>query len=823
LTVSNGAKIIGNATESMTITASSDSGSVTVQGGNSQILGNNTKDLTVSAGGNVKVNAGGLINKINKGNLTVTAPVVRVADADSKIMSSSSDGAMLVKATGEDIKDKDGKTTQAALSVLSGGQMTGNNGSTMSMLADIGSISVDGTGSKITGANTGFLQVGDDRDAVGSNPAVHTKLVSVTSGGVIEKTAGTDLTLKGQRILVDAATVQTDSSPTGTFKLEATGPDISTDSPALAIRNSAKIIGGKATGDMSVLADRGSISVAGGSINGANTGFLQVGDVVGANINTRLVSVTSAGSINKTTGGNLNIRAGSVVVDGAGSSIHLLKPATGGLLVEATAGDESAKLLTPTLPAALTVSNGGKITLNKSDGMNNSGDMKLMASNANGTIKLLSSGSNLGTVERLSAGSLQLSARNVVVNGLLESADNLDITGNPTFTADWTTTEKAIGTTQTTNLLTVSGGLKTGSATGQDIVVSGNMTTAIQTNAGRDVSVTGLLDSGTTTATRNISLTGGTLRVGANATATTGDIKIVKGGKIVSSSGNEMTVRADQGIIQVGDSQSNPTDNSNFGQIIKSTDGNLIVTGKNVLVEGKDASAGSVAVSGIVFRADVNNLINPPTASVTGDLTVLATGSDATLSVIDSGQIFGNNKGNISVLASLGTVNVARGSINGANTGFLQVGDVDGASINTRLVSVTSGGIIDKTAGTDLTLKGQRILVDAATVQTGSSPSGTFKLEATGLDATLNDPALFIRNGAKINGNNTGNMQIYADNGSVRISNFGTITGANKGELNVGTDVSDLTKSQVTSKQVSVLSGGKIEKTAGTSAMTVRA
>ena len=85
------------------------------------------------------------------------------------------------------------------------------------------SVGVTGAG-QVTGSNGGALSVGTDGSAT-------SKHVSVTNGGIIQKTAGTNLTVQGGAILVDGANslVTAGTGATGVFTVAATGQAASTD------------------------------------------------------------------------------------------------------------------------------------------------------------------------------------------------------------------------------------------------------------------------------------------------------------------------------------------------------------------------------------------------------------------------------------------------------------------------------------------------------------------------------------------------------------------------------------------------------------------
>ncbi|MFM8333554.1 MAG: filamentous hemagglutinin N-terminal domain-containing protein, partial [Candidatus Methylumidiphilus sp.] len=318
----------------------------TTAGGDLNVSGTLNAD-SVSATGRITVT--GLVQKTGAGDLAVTGGAIQVDGAAGRI-TSSADGALTVRATAAD------PAGGAALRVSNGGQINGGNTQNMTVLAEQGTVDVDGAGSRISGGNTGRLDVGFDA-------ANTSNLVRVRNGGAIEKTAGAGLTVRGRAVLVENANsqIRTAAGSSGAFLVEVTGADGLVADPAnaaatldaLTLRDNGRIIGSQ-NGDMNVLA---SAAVGAGTV--------RVG---------RFNSAVdqSAGLIAKTidTTGNLSVTGGQVAVEGAGSRILMGAAAAdptlpgvvnnpmGRLAVTATAADPSAT------QTALRVGNGGQVIAN---------------------------------------------------------------------------------------------------------------------------------------------------------------------------------------------------------------------------------------------------------------------------------------------------------------------------------------------------------------------------------------------------------------------------------------------------------------------------
>ena len=186
----------------------------------------------------------------------------------------------------------------------------------------------------------------------------------------------------------------------------------------------------------------------------------------------------------------------------------------------------------------------------------------------------------------------------------------------------------------------------------------------------------------------------------------------------------------------------------------------------------------------------------------TGAFNVAATGTDSTsatgyaLTVSNLGQVLAQQTGDLNLYAAPGSsvLVTTQGRVSAANTGSLWVGDGNGGIVdatNASLrVDVTSGGVIEKTAGTDTSIIGNTILVDGvvgganSTISTSTNVIGDFSVEATGGN-TSSQPAITISNGGQLYGANQGKMTVLANNGSISVSGGYALQDYNQGVLNI--------------------------------------
>lgn len=232
-----------------------------------------------------------------------------------------------------------------------------------------------------------------------------------------------------------------------------------------------------------------------------------------------------------------------------------------------------------------------------------------------------------------------------------------------------------------------------------------------------------------------------------------------------------------------------------------------------------------------------------------GTLTVEATGKDGSirdpadgsktlkaLTVRDGAEITAGHEGDTEVLATHvdpvgkgadATVEVASQSVvAGNNVGGLAVGVRDD-TVSHR-VHVHDGGAIEKTADGNLTVKGEAVLVEGqgSRLTMAAGVSGTFLVEATGGDGTVQDPAggggslkaLTLRQGGQISGDQQGTIRVVASAAGASVDvDGGRIEGGNDGNLQVGFN------DTATSRLVHVHGGGAIGKTGGDGNLSVKA
>ena len=238
------------------------------------------------------------------------------------------------------------------------------------------------------------------------------------------------------------------------------------------------------------------------------------------------------------------------------------------------------------------------------------------------------------------------------------------------------------------------------------------------------------------------------------------------------------------------------------GVVEKTTSGNLTLRGEGILIDG----AGSRVVLGNRLSATGQSASADLSSPVDGNLVVEATAPDTAtapaLTVRNEGQIVGN----------LGGDNLLISASDPAGKGG---------------VSLESGGLVAKTAQANTTgkfdVQGGTVKVQGvdSAILAGADPASPTQAAAVPLGGGLAvhafgaDPAggyaLWVADQGQIAANTVGDASLSAVAGSsVGVTGGAKVTATNRGALNVGTDGGNLT-----SKQVSVMLGGTIEKIAG--------
>ena len=723
LTLSNGGQAIGNQTGSgqMTVTADAadtatpaNNGSVTVTGG-----GLIAKTAQFGATGNLAVQGG---------NILVTGAGSLILDGASpanptQAAGTRSGGSLTVYAAGADPT-----ASGYALTVSSNGQITANTTLDATLYTVAGaSVGIASQG-QVTGSNTGAT-------SVGTNGSVTSKQISVTTGGIIQETAGTGLTVQGGSLLVDGtgSLVTAGTGVTGAFNVYASVLDTASASGyALTVSNSGQLLA-QNTGSLNAYAATGSsVSVASNAlINGANSGAMNLG--TNGSVISKQVSVTTGGSVEKTGGGDLNVTAQTVLADSGGSirygaSGAASEPA-GAFTVTATSADAGPA-------SALTIGATG-------------GSAAQIAGYGNGNMAVLA---GLGSIS--------------VAGGKIASANSGALqVGN-------------VASGVNTTLVSVSAGGSINKTAGTDLAVKGQKI---------------LVDASTIQTSSSGQLT--VEATAADPSSSSFALTVQNGGQISGGNAGSTAVLADLGTVA-----------ATAGGIIQATAGTgLSVQGGSLLVDG----TGSLVTAG---------------TGVTGAFNVYASGLDTAsasgyaLTVSNSGQILAKNNGNLNAYAATGSsVSVASlGTVNGANSGAMNLGT--NGSVTSKQVSVTTGGIIQETAGTGLTVQGGSILVDGtgSLVTAGSGLDGAFNVYATGTDPA-GGYALTISNLGQVLAKQTGDLNLYAAPGSsVLVTTQGRVSAANTGNLLVGdSNPSGTVDPTQASLRVDVTAGGVIEKTTG--------
>jgi hypothetical protein len=720
----------------------------------------------VTAANELKVTGGGTLLSTSNSPFVVSASKLLVDGFNTQhsTLAKTGSGSFTIRATGADGSIAD--SIPVAVTIRNGGWVKGSNGSDMSVLADRGTIAVDGVGSEITGGNTGNLQVGEVNDTTSN-----TRLLSVTNGGGIAKTAGGNFTLRGGNILVDGegSVVTMGSEAIGTLSLNAVGANPA-GGHALTVANQGQVLASQA-GDTAVFAGFGTVNVDGGKITGNNAGKLAVGIGTGPGGQAEmspLVYVHGQGSVEKTTAGDFTVAAQSVLVDGSESSISFGSPANqpqGTFTLQAKGADGTvadpaggASLL-----QALTVRGGGQV------GGYIAGGMAVLADT--GSIAVDGAGSQItsGNTASLQVGNPGGgNTRKVSVTG----------GGGIAKTA-------GAGLTLQADTFLVDG--------------QGSLITMGQDATGTlDIDVTGTNPAG------GYSLT--VSNFGQLLGRQAGDIHLhTEPGSSILVAAQGRVSAANTGDLLVGQGTGNSsqkTDITSGGVVEKTTSGNLTLRGEDILIDGE----GSRVVLGNRLSATGQSASADLSSPVDGNLVVEATAPDTAtapaLTVSNGGQVIGNLGGGDLLVsandpAGQGGVSLESGGLvaKTAQPGATGKLDVQGGTVNVR----GAGSAI--LAGAD----------PASPTQTATAPlGGELAVRAVGADPD-NGYALWVADQGQITANTAGDASLYAVEGSsVGVTGEGKVIATNRGVLNVGTDGSGLT-----SKQVSVMTGGTIEKTAG--------
>jgi hypothetical protein len=788
--VVNGGQIQGGQTGNMVVLASSAGG--TVQLDNGKIIGANSGMTSVGYDANhvgklVYVSNGSLIEKTQGTGLAVQSQAVLVDGAGSQIKTAAAPtGEFRVEATGADnaVADPAEGPRLDALTVRNGGEIVGKHANSMNLLASNPAGSVEVDKGKIIGANSGAT-------TVGSNGTGSSELIWVHDGGVIAKTNGSHLTVKGQAVLVEDAgsKIRTSAGPNGVFLVEATGADNTIADPssttgaslnALTVRNNG-LISSAQTGGMAVWASAGgnaagSVEVGGkGRISAANSEQTSVGFASGSA--SKQVWVHGGGVIAKTGGGNLAVKGQAVLVEGADSQIKTSAGTNGSLRVEAVGADNS--VADPSTPGAtldaLTVRNQGQILAAQT------GSATVLASASNAGLPSGTVNVDQGKITGLNTGNLNVGfSKPASLSKLVWVHDGGII--NKTQGASLNVEGQAV-------LVEGAGSqIKTGPAATGNLLVEArgadNSVADPSSTTGGTINAVTVRDNG-----QIVGQNTGSMAVWASGTDTesnpNGTVEVAGKGQIVGANARQTGVGLDNAggtskLVWVHD-----------GGVIKKTQGtDLGVEAQAVLVEnaGSQITIGTAPTGTLLVSATGadNSVADPSHAGATLDA----------LSLRDSGQIVGKHAGNMAVLASSpnGTVNLDNSQIIAANAGSSSVG-YDG-SHTSKLVWVHDGATIEKTAGNNLTVSGQAVLVENANskIETKAAAGGNFLVQAGGADSSGTDPssgganlaALTVRDNAQIIGNQTGGaMLVQAASGTANVQQTASIQRLSNGALSV--------------------------------------
>ena len=681
-------------------------GDLNFTGGSMNSLDNNTGgDVDVTGGGTVDTvvtNAGAL--DINTGTLTVT---------------------------GNSTTNENGGTLAVAAGATLASDVTNQTGAQATFNGDVGNVENTGGTVTISGGTTASL------DNTAGNSAVNGGTIAGTTNvdaGEVTVAGGTligNSTVNGGTLDINSGTAGNVENAGGTLEIDG-GAVASVDNTA----GTATMGGGDITGNLNV--DAGNVTTTGGTIGSVTQGGgalalgntvqgdvtvtagtldLQTGAIVNGTLNNAGITTFDEGSLN-----NVN-NSGTITVVGAQT--------IGGYFTNTGTVDGS------------TAGNDGITTTGT---FATSGDITTDAGNtftiAAGAIDL-QTGATFNGINDLDG--------SVVLDGAVQNAADLDVTGNIALTGALTN--------QTTGVLDIAATLDMGSnaitndGAALNVDAGGSITNggALSNQNGGQLAIaaggTATVASATNTGAGSVMTFGGTL-------TTAGGLTNQMGGQVIVNSGGDI----DGTVTNTADLDLN---GGTIGSLDNNAGGDVDVTG-GAVVDAGAANAGTLDVASGTFDVTDDSLIN----EVGGTLTV------ANGATIDA-TITNQNGGTANIAGTVtGAVTNAAGGVLTANGAAANISDIVS---NTGTFFVADGSTITVTNGVTNNAAGSLDL--AGTLVSNMQNDGTL---------TLSDPA------GQITGTLASTGSIAIDGGETLNVTGGTTVTAGTATIN-GILLGDLT------------------------------
>jgi len=702
-----------NAASGITLNADlSASGNANLSAGTGITLANG---ISVSSGGTLTLaTTSGIINAL--GAVTVSSASGITVNSDF-----TSAGAATFDADSND--DGTGSFTVASGKTVT----TGNN----SLSITGGDIVLNATGKLNSGTGTTTLLASKSGTTIGLGAGTGTFSISDAELGRI--TAGNLVVGDGTNgnITVDGITVANSNNIAGTTTLNATKSTSNVTFASSSTFNALTVNAGNGiAANAAVTTDTGNLVLNGGTGGITGTGATTLTATAGGlTLNS---SLNSTGSASLTAGTGITLANGISVSSNsgtlslsAGSGINAQGAVTVSSASGITVNDNFTSAGTTSFNAGMgsfTVASGQTVLTNNNSLSITGGDIVLAGSldSGTGTTTLLASnGGTIGLGVGAGAFSIddgelgRITASNLTIgdgtNGdiTVDGVTATNITGTTTLNATKAGSKATFNNNSTFNALTVSAD--------DDVTVSGNLSTGNNALSikGKDMILTGSLDSGTGTTTL-LSSNGGTIGLGATA-----------GGLTVDG-----------------------------GELQKITAGNLVVgdaTNGDITVDGITAlNSATIAGTTTLNATKSTSNVTFTSASTFGGPVSLNAGANATLLTNDALTLASSTIG--------GTLTV---SVGGAGNGLIVSGNQ------------TVGGTISMTAGNDITLTGGLFTssASASAVTLTSTTGGIFDGDLTGaLDIDAANGGLVV---TSVTGFGTTANAIETKVASVNINNTG--------------------------------------------------
>ena len=782
------------------------------------ITGNLAATTGTAAQLNIQNNGGNPANITVGGTANLNTPTVDfvgdngsfTSTGDLTIQSNAAGGALTVDSTGANI------TTLAS----TGGDINFNptTAGAITVSGGAGTLGLAGTILNYNGGNAGNVTVDIDSITgcnVGTGNNISITTSNVNSDILVGTQAGGNLTAAGTLTLNSARDVifkGGDSTATGTVDIDAGRDVIVADNAAASVTTDGDInidagdgvnIGNNAVG--SLLSNNGNIAINAAGASGTGSNDLNIGVTNAASGSS--VQATNGNVTLGTTGDDSEVRIG---FDGDGSVVAggTVSITTTGLDSDIDIGDDGGMG---------SVTAGGDITFNSSDGVTVGDDSFGSVTSTGGNISITANNDSLVVADEAGANGSFIRADNGNVT-LLANGPDTDIeigdTGNGSVTASGSITATTTG---------VNGDIKVGEDSGATGAVNAGGDITFNANDGVSIGEDGV---GTVTSTNgNISITANgasgapvqDLSIGLNAGS--------DGSSVNASNGDVSLITTGANSINVGTGGNASVTAGNNFIVNSAADVNIGNTGSGTTgtVTGNNGTGSITSGSGNVSIADNSS------ASANGNLNIDATGTTSLNVNMGTDAFVTSSTGSVSFqqagAGNEGQITVIGGTINSAGCIQYHVGNND-LNVDVAALNSVAGNEILSTAAfgpTSVSLvaaTGDVNLCAGNDIQTEQAPgtdAGPVTIIANNGTVNLNNNNIFTNGAGTGNGGNVNiNGSTGVINGGDILANSGGGPGSNGGNITIngGTGTVDVgilnTGGTNNSGNVSVLSNGNI-------------